>query len=129
MAQQQPERILVVDDDESIRLMVERVLRREKFEVESARDGFEAIEKLSKNDYTAILLDLMMPRLDGHGVLRYLEQQRVPRPRVIVMTANLQSAADAERAKPIFRVVSKPFDIRELVRNVRECATVAEQSQ
>jgi DNA-binding response OmpR family regulator len=55
-------KILIVDDDDAIRNMVERVLRREKFEVESARDGFEAIEKLSRNDYGTILLDLMMPR-------------------------------------------------------------------
>jgi DNA-binding response OmpR family regulator len=42
--------------------MVERVLRRENYDVDSARDGFEAIEKLGRNDYFAILLDLMMPR-------------------------------------------------------------------
>jgi len=53
--------VLVVDDDDAIRTLVERVLRREKFEVESARDGHEAIEKLSRNDYATILLDLMMP--------------------------------------------------------------------
>ena len=87
--QQIPKKVLIVDDDDAIRTMVERVLKREHFEVEIARDGFEAIEKLTRNDYATILLDLMMPRVDGHGVLRFLEQERqVDRPSVIVMTAN-----------------------------------------
>ena len=71
-----PKKVLVVDDDDAIRTMVERVLRREKFHVESARDGHEAIEKLSSNDYGTIVLDLMMPRVDGLGVLRFLETAR-----------------------------------------------------
>lgn len=116
-------KILVVDDDDAIRTMVERVLKREQFEVESARDGYEAIEKLNRNDYATVLLDLMMPRVDGHGVLRYLEQNRpAPTPPVIVMTANHQGASDTADAAPVFRVLSKPFDIRQLVSHVRECA-------
>lgn len=114
-------KILVVDDDDAIRNMVERVLRREHFEVESARDGFEAIEKLSRNDYATVLLDLMMPRVDGIGVLRFLEtEQKTLAPRVIVMTANLQNAGET-MAKPVFRILAKPFDIQQLVSHVREC--------
>jgi CheY-like chemotaxis protein len=121
------ERILVVDDDDAIRNLVERVLRREKYHVETARDGFEAIEKLAQNDYAAILLDLMMPRVDGHGVLRYLVEERpAPKPRVIVMTANLAGAAEAERAPVTARVLPKPFDIHDLVRHVRDCASQPE---
>jgi len=115
-------RVLVVDDDDAIRTMVERVLRREQFQVECARDGHEAIEKLSKNDYGTIVLDLMMPRVDGLGVLRFLETARPETARsVIVMTANLQGAEEAAQTKPIFRVVSKPFDIRQLVKHVQDC--------
>jgi DNA-binding response OmpR family regulator len=118
--QQLNKKILVVDDDDAIRNMVERVLRREHFEVESARDGFEAIEKLSRNDYATVLLDLMMPRVDGMGVLRFLETESKA-PRVIVMTANLPSADQTAAAAPVFRVLAKPFDIHQLVSHVREC--------
>ena len=118
-------KVLVVDDDDAIRTMVERVLRREHFEVESARDGYEAIEKLTRNDYATVLLDLMMPRIDGHGVLRYLETEREDFPPVIVMTANLPSALETQAAKPVFRVLSKPFDITQLVSHVKECAKPA----
>ena len=128
MSQQQessPQRkkVLIVDDDDAIRNMVERVLRREHFEVESARDGFEAIEKLSRNDYATVLLDLMMPRVDGLGVLRFLETEQKEPPRVIVMTANLQGADQTRDAKPVFRILPKPFDIHQLVSHVRECHT------
>lgn len=128
--EQQSERILIVDDDDAIRNMVERVLRREQYTVETARDGHEAIEKLAHNDYATILLDLMMPRVDGHGVLRYLVEDRpAPKPRVIVMTANLAGAAEAEKAPVTARVLPKPFDIRELVRHVRDCVSTAGQNE
>jgi CheY-like chemotaxis protein len=121
--------ILVVDDDDAIRMMVERVLRREQFHVDSARDGHEAIEKLSRNDYGTILLDLMMPRVDGIGVLRFLEQHKPERNRaVIVMTANLASFAEDVASKPVFRVLSKPFDIRQLVNEVKACTAAAPQA-
>lgn len=124
-----PKKILVVDDDDAIRTMVERVLRREKYEVESARDGFEAIEKLARGDYATVLLDLMMPRVDGHGVLRFLEQEPIaPKPRVIVMTANMHGAHETASARPVFRILSKPFDIKQLVTHVRECHELEQAS-
>jgi DNA-binding NtrC family response regulator len=114
--------VLVVDDDDAIRMLVERVLRREQYDVESARDGHEAIEKLSRNDYGTILLDLMMPRVDGLGVLRFLESERPDVGKsVIVMTANLHGAAEAAKAKPAFTVLPKPFELEQLVAHVREC--------
>lgn len=125
--QPKKKKVLVVDDDDAIRSMVERVLRREQFEVESARDGFEAIEKLARNDYGTVLLDLMMPRVDGHGVLRFLETERpAEKPWVIVMTANMQGASETAEAKPVFRVLPKPFDIRQLISHVKECGQLAD---
>jgi two-component system response regulator PilR (NtrC family) len=123
---QSDHRILVVDDDDAIRTMVERILKREKFQVDCARDGFEAIDKLSQHDYGTVLLDLMMPRVDGHGVLRFLEAERPePRPAVIIMTANLQSAAEALPAASVYRVLPKPFDIRMLIAHIRSCLCLA----
>lgn len=115
-------RVLVVDDDDAIRTMVERVLRREQFEVDSARDGFEAIEKLAQTDYATVLLDLMMPRVDGHGVLRFLETERPVEKKVIVMSANIQGAHETATSRPVYRVLPKPFDIRQLITHVKECA-------
>lgn len=122
MPQHQSKKILVVDDDDAIRAMVERVLRREQYDVECARDGFEAIEKLGRNEYATVLLDLMMPRVDGHGVLRFLQTERPdPKPAVIIMSANLQGASSAAAAEPVRRVMPKPFDIHQLIGHVRDC--------
>jgi DNA-binding response OmpR family regulator len=122
LAERDSQKILVVDDDDAIRAMVERVLRRENYAVESARDGQEAIERLERSDYQTILLDLMMPRVDGLGVIRYLETNRPETTRsVIVMTANLHGASDAAVAGPVFNVIPKPFDIRTLIEQVRAC--------
>jgi CheY-like chemotaxis protein len=113
-------RILVVEDDDAIRTMVERVLRHEDLEVDSARDGFEAIEKLSRNDYATVVLDLAMPRADGIDVLRYMEREKPQRKRkVIVMTANLP-VLDALKAKRVASVLTKPFDIRSLIDQIRD---------
>lgn len=128
MSETSRKRVLVVDDDDAIRMMVERVLRREQFEVECARDGHEAIEKLTRNDYATVLLDLMMPRVDGHGVLRFLETQHQAPPPVIVMSANTSGAAESANAAPVFRVLSKPFDIQELIAHIRECHATAQAS-
>ena len=113
-------KILVVDDDESIRVMVERVLRREQYQVDSARDGFEAIERLTQNDYDAILLDLMMPGLDGFAVLDYLEEHRPElESSVIIMSANLPAASDARRMRKVGKILPKPFDLSDLIAQVR----------
>ena len=100
--------------------MVERVLRREKFHVDCARDGAEAIEKLSEQSYSTVLLDMMMPRVDGLGVIRFLDEEKPDAAgSIIVMTANLQYAAGAFCRKKL-RIIPKPFDIRNLIEHVHE---------
>lgn len=111
--------VLVVDDDEAIRNMVRHILEREKLVVDTARDGFEAIEKISRNDYVAIFLDLMMPRVDGFGVIDHLHEARPETlARVVVMSAGGPSYRKKLEAK-IRAVLPKPFDIRRLVEYVR----------
>ncbi len=103
--------------------MVERVLRREQFEVDSARNGFEAINQLARNDYSAILLDLMMPVADGMTVLRFVDETRPELGRsLIIMTAYPSKAVEAAQAGKFNRVLMKPFDLSELVAEVRSSA-------
>lgn len=112
--------MLVVDDDEAIRLMLRRALERESCAVDVASDGVEAVEKLSEEDYGLILLDLMMPRLDGFGVIRYLTEHKQDQlQRVIVMTA-MYPAVDPIRSAPVRAVIPKPFDLRQIIAWARE---------
>lgn len=113
-------RILIVDDDQAIRRMLDRVFERNGFTVDCARDGFEAIEKLARHDYQVVLLDLMMPRVDGFGVIDFLRRTNESTLRkVIVLTASSMGRACEE---PVVRVVSKPFDIHQLVCTAKECS-------
>jgi two-component system, chemotaxis family, chemotaxis protein CheY len=121
MTENEQVRVLVVDDDEAIRTMVAKILQRERFSVDTARDGQEAIEMLGENEYDAILLDLMMPRVDGFGVIEHLRSNNpAVLKRVVVMTAF--TAAARERIEPTCQLVSKPFDVSQLVEVVRSCA-------
>src|SRR5687768_12726631 len=108
-------RALVVDDDTGIRILVTRILERHGFAVDTARDGVEAIERLLQQDYEVITLDLMMPRMDGFGVVRYLNDHMPGKlPHVIVMTA-YGTDARQEVCPPVMRFVDKPFDIDALL--------------
>ena len=65
--------ILLVEDDEALRNMYQHILTRKGFEVDLAVDGEEGLAKAQKGGYAMILLDLLMPKLDGVGVLRALK--------------------------------------------------------
>lgn len=110
-----PRRALVVDDDAGIRILVSRILSRRGFVVDAVRDGAEAIEKLAEHDYALVTLDLMMPRIDGFGVMKYLTRyQPEILSKVIVMTA-FGSKAMEQIDSPEVRFIEKPFDIEKLL--------------
>lgn len=106
-----PGQILIADDDSSVRNLLGLLARRAGFEVEEAADGQIALEKLREKDYVVLLLDLMMPHLDGFSVVAELRGKR-RRPAVIVVTAFPASAVDA-RLDPdvVDAVIHKPFDV------------------
>lgn len=110
--------VLVVDDDEEIRNAIEIYLKHEGIRVYQARDGLEAIEKLNEHDIQLIILDIMMPRLDGIATtFRIREEKNIP---IIMLSAKsedtdkilgLQIGADD--------YVTKPFNPLELIARVK----------
>lgn len=118
-------RALVVDDDAAIRVLVTRVLERHGFVVESARDGAEGLEKLALGDFGVIVLDLMMPRVDGVAVVKYLASYCPEMlPNVIVTTA-FGSAAVAQVCPPVHHFLEKPFDVSALLAQAIDCCRAA----
>jgi CheY-like chemotaxis protein len=119
-----PPRVLVVDDDASIRRLVTTVLIRVGYRVETARNGEEAIETIVGSEFEAIILDLMMPKVDGFEVIERLERmggsERLKRC-VIVLTAVSEKDLRKLDGSRVFRVIRKPFDLAELVAAVSEC--------
>jgi CheY-like chemotaxis protein len=114
-------RALVVDDDPGIRVLVTRILTRNGFIVETARDGAEAIEMVLQHDYKVITLDLMMPRIDGFAVVKYLTEHRPELlANLIVVTAFGSKAL--EKIPPAVRFIEKPFDLNALLAEATACA-------
>jgi CheY-like chemotaxis protein len=124
MAHQQEllQRILVADDDQSIRQLVTTVVRRERFTVDAAADGLEAIECLKQHAYAVILLDLMMPRLDGFGVIEWLSKNPpLLKPIILVITAYADQRFKEVDSELVAGVLRKPFEVAELGDLVRSC--------
>jgi len=113
----EPLRVLVADDDPAIRMLVQRVLVRQGYDVTTANDGADAIVQLDQNEFDLLVLDLMMPRVDGIGVITHLQTRGAARPPILVMTA---ASPDILRRLPrerIAGIVTKPFDLDQLVRD------------
>ena len=112
--------VLVVDDDPAIRRLMTMVLERKGFRVDCAADGIEAVLKLGVAEYDAIILDLMMPNLDGFTFIETLAQNDPERLTKIIITSAASPGVVRERLRHVpFDLLSKPFDIDELVRRVR----------
>ena len=109
--------VVVVDDDESIREAVCEMLDEiGQYSVQTAEDGVEALDILKAGGVSLLLLDLMMPRMDGYEVLSNLRNGGVPRPaRVVVMSAHADPAArDGILAMGADDFLPKPFNMAQL---------------
>ena len=119
-------KVLIVEDDAAIRALLVAALKREPLEVHVAADGLEALECVRANDYAVILLDLMMPRVNGYEFLTAYDQLRpyVVKPVVFVMTAFDASMVRKIGAGTVHAIVNKPFNVEQVVEMVRDCANV-----
>jgi len=114
--------VLVVEDDPAIRRLVRMVLEREGYTVEIAADGVEAVLKLGLVDFDVIILDLMMPNLDGFAFMETLHANAPERLKRIIVTSAASPAIIRTRMKgDPFAILPKPFDIKELSSRVRDC--------
>jgi CheY-like chemotaxis protein len=113
-------RILIVDDDDAIRALLMTVLRRRGFPVDNARNGVEALELLTSCRYALVVLDLMMPRMNGYEVLEHFsEMPSTTRPLVLVLTAGLEQRKFDTSF--VIGTIQKPFDIELLLDTVSGC--------
>src|SRR5262245_40251602 len=109
-------RVLVVDDDAHITATFEKILRGEGYEVATATDGVEAIELARQSPFDFVLLDLVMPRMDGLTTLHYLNNV-APGARVVILSAHLGRNWEAEALRlGAAAVMPKPPDIAKLLR-------------
>lgn len=107
-------RILVVDDEEIVIRSCLRILGNGDYEVEAVQDGWEALGKIDENDYDVIILDIMMPKVDGMEVLQRVKETH-PDVEVIMVTGHSQIETAVRSMKlGAFDYLPKPFDPDEL---------------
>src|SRR5204863_768694 len=102
-------RVLIVDDDATIREMLVSVLRRRDLTVDVAGDGKEALDLLKEHRYSVVLLDLLMPNVDGFGVIDNLDSA-ISTPLVLVITGADRALIRPPDPQPIHRVANRSFD-------------------
>jgi DNA-binding NtrC family response regulator len=111
-------RALIIDDDDHIRELLQTLLETAGFEVETLRDGIDAVEL--KKDYHVILLDMKMPIFDAGRLTDYwrMTDPAILR-RVILLTGYSRMASDRDLGT--FANIAKPFDFHKLLSTVDEC--------
>lgn len=124
MASEQYRRVLVVDDNDDTRSILAAALGRTSLIVDRAQGGREALDLLRENGYSVVLLDLLMPHVDGFDVLDAIDCLPGSPPIVLVVTGADRAVIDQLDARRIHGVVRKPFDPEEIALIVAACADI-----
>ncbi|HRP03099.1 MAG TPA: response regulator [Candidatus Kapabacteria bacterium] len=119
-------RILIVDDSRISRLQIKKILPIDNVVVAECDSGSEAIEKLKDNYYHLILLDLLMPEIDGFSVLRFIKDNCISI-KIIVISADIQDSTRKEVEQlGAFAFLNKPPDkskLNDLIKQLMESET------
>lgn len=116
-------RVLVVDDDGEIRGLLSSTFRHYGLNVDVATGGEEALTLIGANSYSVVVLDLVMPEVDGFAVLTRMRSIQLPyMPVVIVVTGAEERIVGALDANIVHGIIRKPFDPQELGSIVVACA-------
>jgi CheY-like chemotaxis protein len=103
--------VLVVDDEPAIRALVTKIVERAGFPTESACDGADAITRLETGDFRVLVIDLMMPNVDGFGLIEYVRQRGGVKPAIIVISAGDSAGFRQLDGSMVHSILRKPFDI------------------
>ncbi len=112
-------RILVVDDEQAIRKALKEILEYEKHEVDLAKDGFEAIDKVKNQQFDLMLLDIKMPKIDGIEVLEKIQKINPELPVIIITGHGTVDTAVEALKKGAYDFLEKPLDLNRLLVAVR----------
>jgi len=119
--------VLVAEDDVEMSRFIVKILEREGYTVSEAHDGEEALRLVGSGGVNVLVLDLMMPKVDGFEVIRRLRMDERTKDLPIVVCSALprKSLPETERAvlSTVVAHISKPFDVKEFLFKVKEAAT------
>lgn len=115
-------KIVIVDDEPNIVMTLEYTFKKQNYEVFIARDGSEALDILKTVTPDVILLDIMMPKVDGYQTLKLVkENNRLKNTKVVFLTAK-NKASDIEKGLKLGadKYLTKPFSIKKIVSEINE---------
>lgn len=115
-------KILIVDDEPNIVMSLEYLLRRKNFDVFIARNGTEALESLGKSKPDLVLLDIMMPDVDGYEICEYIKSTPDMRHIKVIFLSAKSKKSDIEKGLELGAdlYMVKPFSNKELVQNIND---------
>lgn len=98
---EEKKKILLVEDEEMIKTMYEMKLKQDGFDVVTASNGIECLEIIKKEKFDLILLDIIMPQIDGFSVLKELKEGKVKNETPVVMLTNLGTEDDRKKGESL----------------------------
>lgn len=119
---EEPKKILIVDDDPYILMSLEFLMKKNRYDVMVARNGAEALEIVDKQMPNIVLLDIMMPDVDGYEICRYImKSSTLKHTKVVFMSAKTKET-DIQKGYDLGAVlyITKPFSTRELVKQIND---------
>ncbi|OUJ72964.1 response regulator transcription factor [Hymenobacter crusticola] len=113
--------VLIVDDEPNIVMSLEFLMRKSGYGVSIARNGTEAMEAIGQTPFTVILLDVMMPDVDGYQVCQYVRQRPDRQDTKVIFLSAKSKEADIQKGYEVGAdlYISKPFSTRQLMEQVR----------
>jgi DNA-binding response OmpR family regulator len=113
-------KVLIVDDEPNILLSLEFLMKKEGFIVFIARDGEEAFEIINKEHPKIVLLDIMMPKVDGYEVCKFIKQNPATKETKVVFLSAKSKEVDIEKGYNVGAdlYIPKPFSTRDLVKKI-----------
>ena len=118
-----PEKVLIVDDEKDfLEIMAER-MRTHGLDVLTASSAEEALKMVEKESYDAVIMDFMMPAIDGFQALKLLKERK-PEVQIILLSGSVPEQKRVEAARlGVLDVIEKPPDLKALVRKIRNAGT------
>jgi len=114
-------KILIVEDNELNMKLFCDILEYQKYEIDKAKDGIEAYNKIKENEYNLIVLDIQLPVMDGFSVIEKLKKENIELPKILIASA---CAMDSDKTKAeklgIDNFITKPIDIKKFIQKVKE---------
>ena len=118
-------KILIVDDEPNIVMTLEYAFKKQDFEVFIARDGSEALQILKTDVPDVVLLDIMMPNVDGYQTLNFIKDQVSLKDTKVVFLTAKNKASDIEKGLKLGadKYLLKPFSVKKIISEILELIT------